>query len=102
MNQDNIIQAMRERIIELESEVQQCQQQLEVQRKQQEVKRQEIAQKFGCELLALIDGDPRVRYFTVDIVEKLVFQDEQGELIGETDSMLIGRIIEVRFPAFLE
>lgn len=102
MNQENVIQALKERIIELESEVKLCHQQIEVHRQQQMGLRREIAQKFGRELLALIDGDPRVRFFSMDIVAELEFQDEQGELISETDRILIGRIFEVRFPASFE
>jgi hypothetical protein len=33
----------------------------------------------------------------IDIVQKLVFQDEEGNTISEPDASLVGKIIEVRF-----
>ncbi len=35
----------------------------------------------------------------IDIVQKVVFQDEEGNTISETDSSLVGKIIEVRFDS---
>ncbi len=33
----------------------------------------------------------------IDIVQKLVFKDEEGNTVSETDVLLVGKIIEVRF-----
>lgn len=54
---------------------------------------QEIAQRYGNEFLALIDGDPNTRITVTDIVQKLVFQDEEGNIISETDSSLVSKVI---------
>ena len=34
-----------------------------------------------------------------DIVQKLVFQDEEGNTVSETDGSLVGKIIKVRFKS---
>ncbi len=34
-----------------------------------------------------------------DIMQKLVFQDEKSNVISQTDSSLLGKIIEVRFKS---
>jgi hypothetical protein len=39
------------------------------------------------------------RVFVTDIVQKLVFEDEDGKIISETDGSLVGKIIEVRFKS---
>ena len=36
------------------------------------------------------------KVFVTDIVQKLVFQDEEGNIISQTDSSLVGKLIEVR------
>lgn len=83
-------QLLKQRIAELEAE-------LRAIRRQTEAQRQPIAYKFGQEFLALIDGDPNTRVTVTDIVQRLVFQDEEGNIISETDSSLVGKIIQVRF-----
>ncbi len=83
-------QALKERIAELETE-------LRAMRRQNEAQRQRIAYKYGQEFLALLDGSPDVRVTVTDIVQKLVFQDESGNVISETDSSLVGKVIQVRF-----
>ena len=37
------------------------------------------------------------KIFVTNVVPKLVFQDEEGNVIFETNSFLVGKIIEVRF-----
>ena len=83
------IQILKQRIAQLETE-------LRTVRWQTEAQRQRIAYKFGQEFLALIDGDPNTKVTITDIVQKLVFQDEQGNTISETDSSLVGKLIQVR------
>lgn len=83
-------QALKERIAELEAKVQVLEQKAQAQR-------QRIVDKYGDEFLALIDGDPNIRATVTDIVQKLVFQDEQGNVISETDASLVGKVIQVRF-----
>jgi hypothetical protein len=83
-------QPLRKRIAQLETE-------LRALRKQAQAQRQRIAQKYGREFLALIDGSPNAKVTVTDIVQRLVFQDEEGNTISETDSSLVGKIIEVRF-----
>jgi hypothetical protein len=39
----------------------------------------------------------RVWVLFTDIVQRLVFQDEEGNIVSETDSSLVGKLIEVRF-----
>ncbi|KJH69605.1 hypothetical protein [Aliterella atlantica] len=84
------IQALKERIAQLEAE-------LRAMRRQTEAQRQRIAHKYGDEFLALIDGDPDARVTVTDIVQRLVFQDEEGNVVSETDSSLVGKVIQVRF-----
>lgn len=88
------IQALRERIAQLEAE-------LQAMRRQTEAQRQRIAYTFGNEFLALIDGDPNSRVTVTNIVQKLVFQDEEGITISETDASLVGKVIQVRFKSLL-
>jgi hypothetical protein len=63
------------------------------------MQRQRLAQKYGHEFLALIDSDRNFDVFVIDIVQKVVFQDEEGNVISETNSSLIGKLIEVRFKS---
>lgn len=83
-------QALKKRIAQLESE-------LRAMRRHNEAQRQRIAYKFGREFLAIIDGDPNTRVIVTDIVQRLVFQDEEGDTISETDASLVGKVIQVRF-----
>ncbi|KJH69353.1 hypothetical protein [Aliterella atlantica] len=83
-------QALKKRIAELEAE-------LRAMRRQIEAQRQKIAYTFGQEFLALLDGDPHTRVIITDIVQKLAIEDEQGNTVCETNSSLVGKIIQVRF-----
>ena len=83
-------QPLRKRIAQLETEVRAL-------RKRDQMQRRRLAQKYGREFLALLDSDHNFKVFVTDIVQKLVFQDEEGNVISETDSSLVGKIIEVRF-----
>lgn len=85
-------QALKERIAQLEAE-------LGAIRRQNEAQRQRIAYTFGREFLALIDGDSKARVTVTDIVQKLVFEDEEGNTISETDASLVGKVIQVRFKS---
>ena len=81
---------LRRRIAQLELE-------LRAVRKQAQAQRQRIAQKCGYEFLSLVDSDRNCKVVVIDIVQKLVLQDEEGNVISETDGSLVGKIIEVRF-----
>jgi len=81
---------LRRRITQLETEVRAL-------RKQAQAQRQRIAQKCGYDFLALIDSDHTCKVFAINIVQKVVFEDEEGNTISETDSFLVGKLIEVRF-----
>ena len=83
-------QPLRKRIAQLEAEVRAV-------RKQAQAQHQRIAQKCGHEFLALIDSDRNCKVVVIDIVQKLVFQDDEGNTVSETDSSLLGKIIQVRF-----
>ncbi len=83
---------LRKRIAQLELE-------LRAVRKQAQAQRQRIAQKCGHEFLALVDSDRHCEVFTLDIVQKLIFEDEEGNTVSETDGSLVGKIIEVRFES---
>lgn len=85
-------QPLRKRIAQLEAE-------LRVVRQQAKAQRQRLADKYGDEFLVLIDGGSKTRVTVTDIVQKLVFQDEEGNTISETDGSLVGKIIEVRFKS---
>ena len=37
------------------------------------------------------------KMFMTDIVQKLVFKDEKGNTVFETDGSLVGKVIQVRF-----
>ncbi len=66
-------------------------------RKQSQAQRKRIAQKCEHEFLALVDSDRNCKVFAIDIVQKLVVEDEEGNIICETDGSLVGKLIEVRF-----
>ncbi|PSB27721.1 hypothetical protein C7B70_21740 [Chlorogloea sp. CCALA 695] len=66
-------------------------------RKQAQAQRQRLAQNYRHEFSALLDSDRNCKVFVTDIVQKLVFQDEEGNIISQTDGSLVGKIIEVRF-----
>lgn len=83
------IQILTRRIAQLEAE-------LWAVRQQSAAQRQRLAQKYGREFLELID-DPNTRATITDIVQKVVFQDKEGNIIYETDGSLVGKIIKVRF-----
>ena len=85
-------QPLRKRIAQLEIEVQAL-------RKRDQAQRQRLAQKYGREFLVLLDSDHYCKVFVTDIEQKLVFQDEEGNTISETDGSLVGKIIKVRFKA---
>ena len=83
-------QPLKKRIAQLEAEVRAV-------RKQAQAQRKRIAQKCGYEFLSLVDSDRNCKVVVIDIVQKLVFEDEEGNAISETDGSLVGKIIEVRF-----
>ena len=83
---------LRKRIAQLEAEVRAV-------RKQAQAQRKRIAQKCGYEVLSLVDSDHNCKVFVTDIVQRLMFQDEEGNTISETDSSLVGKIIEIRFKS---
>ncbi len=85
------IEALRERIVQLEAE-------LWAVRQQSLAQRQRLVQKYGREFLVLID-DPNTKATVTDIVQKLVFQDEEGNVVSETDGSLVGKIIKMRFKS---
>ncbi len=83
-------QPLKKRIAQLEAEVRAV-------RKQAQAQRKRIAQKCGHEFLALVDRDRNCKVVVTDVVQKLVFQDEEGNIVSETDGSLVGKLIEVRF-----
>lgn len=70
-------------------------------RQQAEAQHQRIVNKYGYEFLALIDSNSHAKVVVIDIVQKLVFEDEEGNIISETDRALVGKLIEVRFMSLL-
>lgn len=83
---------LRKRIAQLEAE-------LRAVRKQGQAQRQRIAQKYGREFLVLLDSDRNCKVVVTDIVQKIVFQDEEGNIVAETDASLVGKVIQVRFKS---
>ena len=81
---------LRKRIAQLELE-------LRAVRKQAQAQRQRIAYKYGREFMVLLDSDRNCKVVVTDVVQKLVFQDEEGNIVSETDGSLVGKLIEVRF-----
>ncbi len=88
----NCTQALKKRIAQLEAE-------LRAMRRQNEAQRQRIAYKYGDEFLALIDGEPNTKVTVTDILQKLVFQEEEGNVVSETDASLVNKVIQVRFKS---
>ena len=86
----NRTQPLKKRIAQLEAEVRAL-------RKQAQAQRQRITQKCGYEFLSLVDSDRNCKVVVIDIVQKIVFQDEEGNVVSETTGSLVGKIIEVRF-----
>ncbi len=85
-------QPLSKRIAQSETEVRAL-------RKRDRMERQRLAHKYGHEFLALIDSDHNCKVVVTDIVQNLVFQDEEGNTVSETDSSLVGKIIEIRFKS---
>lgn len=83
------VQILKQRIAELEAEIWAMQ-------RYSLAQPWRLAQKYGREFLTLID-DPNTRVTVTDIVQKLVFEDEEGNTIAETDASLVGKVIQVRF-----
>lgn len=81
------IQILEQRIAQLEAELWSV-------RQQSLAQRQRLVQKYGREFLALID-DPHTRATVTDIEQKLVFQDEEGNVVSEADGSLLGKLINV-------
>ena len=88
---------MSDRTHPLKKRIAQLELELRAVRKQAQAQRQRIAQKCGYEFLSLVDSDRNCKVFAIDIVQKLVCEDEEGNIVSETDSSLVGKIIEVRF-----
>jgi len=86
------IHLLRKRIAQLEAEVRAV-------RKQAQAQRKRIAQKCGYEFLSLVDSNRNCKVFVIDIVQKLVVEDEEGKVISQTDGSLVGKLIELRFKA---
>ena len=82
----------------LEKRIAQLEAELWAERQQSLAQRQRLAQKYGREFLVLLD-DPNTKATVTDIVQKLVFQDEEGNVVSETDGSLVGKIIKVRFKS---
>ncbi len=83
-------QPLKKRITQLETEVRAL-------RNRDRMLRQRLAQRYGREFLVLLDNDHNCKVAVIDIVQKLVFEDEEGNIISETDGSLVGKLIEVRF-----
>lgn len=103
MNTDHYSKDPQKYIEELQAAILMSQQRLEAQKQRLaaqkqslSAQRQEIVQQYGPEFLALIEGDPRAKVFITNVVEKLVFQDDQGNVISKTDGVPIGQIVNVR------
>lgn len=96
MRKNDYEQNPKQHQAQLQAELQHYQQRLAKQRQRNAVLRHEFAQQYGTELLALIDGDARAKVFVTPVVEKLMFQDEQGCVISKTGGVPIGQIVEVK------
>ncbi len=81
MDADCNLQLQR-RIEQLETKLLKAQKRLETQQRRNAKQRQKLEQKYGKELLALIDGDPKVEVEVTELVEKIVFKDESGNVIS--------------------
>ncbi len=85
-------QPLRKRIAQLEAE-------LRAVRKQALAQRQRIAQKCRREFLRLLGSKFNCKVVVIDIVQKFVFEDKEGNVISETDASLVGKVIQVRFKS---
>ena len=83
-------------IEQLKAELQQQKQQLAVQQQRNVALRKKVAEEFGHELLALIEGDKRAKVFVTNVVEKLVLRDEHGNVISKTNGIRVRQIVEVK------
>lgn len=93
MNTDCNTQHLRERIAKLEAELQRLRQELQAQQQQQEGLRQEILQKYGAELLELLEGRREVEVIVKDLFQRFQVEDEQDEVIFETEEIVVGKVI---------
>jgi chromosome segregation ATPase len=94
-DQQQYLEQLKAELRQVQNELKARQQKLAEQRQRNEALSQDFARQFGHELLALVEGDPRAKVFVTHVVEKLVFQDELGNIISKTDGVPIGQIIEV-------
>ena len=83
-------------IEQLKAELQQQKQKLAVQQQRNVALRKKVAEEFGHELLALIEGDKRAKVFVTNVVEKLVLRDEHGNVISKTNGIRVRQIVEVK------
>lgn len=90
---------MRDRTQPLRKRIAQLEAKLRAMRQQAKAQRQRIAGKYGYEFLALLDGSHHAKIVVIDIMQKSVIQDEDGNIVSETDSSLVGKLIEVRFDS---
>lgn len=95
IDQQQYLEQLKAELRQVQNELEARRKRLAEQRERNEALRQEFAQQFGHELLALIEGDPRAKVFVTHVVEKLVFQDELGNIISKTDGIPVGQIVEV-------
>lgn len=94
-DQQQYLEQLKAELRQVQNELKARQQKLAQQRERNEALRQDFARQFGHELLALVEGDPRAKVFVTHVVEKLVFQDELGNVISKTDGIPVGQIVEV-------
>lgn len=88
--------ASRSPLSQLEAELRIARKKLVEEQQRLKARRQQIASEHSPEMLALLDGDPISKVFVTTVVEKLVFRDEQGNVISQSDGVPIGQIVEVK------
>ena len=81
---------------QLKAELAAAQQRLAETRQDLEAQRQQLRSQYGEAILALVEGDPRAKVVITTVMEKLVFVDERGHTLSQTDEIFREQRVEVK------
>ena len=81
---------------QLKAELAAAQQRLAETRQVLEAQRQQLRSQYGEAMLALVEGDPRTKIVITNVMEKLVFIDERGHTLSQTDEIFREQRVEVK------
>ena len=80
----------------LKAELAVAKQHLAEARQQLDAQRQQLRSQYGAAMVALVEGDPRAKVVITTVMEKLVFVDEQGHTLSQTEEIFREQRVEVK------